>query len=38
MSFVQIYWLAVVELLPMIGDVFVRLLAPSRTRVPRVRA
>ena len=38
MSFVQIYWLAVVELLPVIGDVFVRLLTPSRTRVRKVRA
>jgi magnesium transporter len=33
MSFVGLYWLAIVELLPVLGDVFLRLVAPARGRV-----
>jgi len=35
MAFAQVYWLALVELLPLVGDVFVRLLVPSAARERR---
>jgi magnesium transporter len=38
MSFMQIYWLAVVELLPVLSDLFVRVLGPARPSARKMRA